>query len=101
MYTMPADTPLDQLDRRIPLSVARWHQHTKICLPPRGTEGVAGGDSAEKEFGTRGRIATREACQAAGGRWFDRVFGWMIHVNLAASSPGAVWEDEPRGMRHR
>jgi hypothetical protein len=100
MYTMPADTPLEQLDRRIPLSIARWHQHTNICLPPRGTGAAAGGDAADAEFGTRGRIVSREECQAAGGRWFDRMFGWMVHVNLFASSPDAVWQDEPGGMRH-
>jgi hypothetical protein len=100
MYTMPADTPLEELDRRIPLSIARWHQHTNLCLPPRG--GQDGGDPAVRaaEFGPRGRIATREACAAAGGRWFPRMFGWMVHVNLFAETEDGVWSDEPGGMRH-
>ena len=27
MYSAPARTSLDELDRRVPLSVARWHEH--------------------------------------------------------------------------
>jgi len=100
MYTMPASAPLEDLDRRIPLSIARWHQHTNICLPPRGADEPEVTEARTQEFGPRGRIATREACQAAGGRWFDRMFGWMVHVNLFASSPDEVWRDKPGGMRH-
>ena len=33
MYSAPADASADQLDAIIPLSVARWHAHTNICLP--------------------------------------------------------------------
>jgi len=36
MYTAPARTSLDALDQRVPLSVARWHEHVNWCLPPRG-----------------------------------------------------------------
>jgi hypothetical protein len=95
MYTMPANTPLEELNRRIPLSIARWHQHTNICLPPRGRSPQA----RPAEFGPRGRIATRDACEAAGGRWVDRMFGWMVHVNLFAGTPEGVWADPPGGMR--
>ena len=98
MYTMPAGTPLEELDRQIPLSIARWHQHTNICLPPRAQG--SGDETGLAEFGPRGRIATREACDAAGGRWIDRMFGWMVHVNLFAGTPEEVWADAPGGMRH-
>ena len=100
MYTMPPDTPLEDLDRRIPLSVARWHQHTNICLPPRGTDDSEAAEDRHSGFGLRGSIATREACEAAGGRWFPRMFGWMVHLNLFASTPDAVWQDDGGGMRH-
>ena len=33
MYSAPADYTHEQLDAMIPLSVARWHAHTNICLP--------------------------------------------------------------------
>ena len=99
MYTMPAAASFEELDRRIPLSIAHWHQHTNICLPPRG-ENVQGMLLHEARFGPRGSIATATACQAAGGRWVPRMFGWMVHVNLFAATPAGVWQDEPGGMRH-
>lgn len=99
MYTAPASLSLDQLDQRIPLSIARWHQHTNICLPPRDADQVAALSGRRPEFGPRGRIATEEACQAAGGRWKTRVFNWMVHVNVFEDS-ARVWADEHGGMRH-
>src|SRR5947208_2916185 len=36
MDSAPARTSLDALDQRVPLSVARWHEHVNWCLPPRG-----------------------------------------------------------------
>jgi hypothetical protein len=100
MYTMPPDARLEDLDRRIPLSVASWHQHTNICLPPRGNNESEAAVGRHSEFGPQGAIATADACAAAGGRWFPRLFGWMVHVNLFASTPDGVWADEPGGMRH-
>ena len=37
MYTAPKSSTDDQLNERVPLSVARWHEHVNICLPQRGT----------------------------------------------------------------
>jgi hypothetical protein len=76
MYTMPKRATEDDLDARIPLSVARWHLHTNLCMPPR--EQVRNADWTK--FGLRGSIATKEACDAAGGRFRPSVFGWMVHV---------------------
>lgn len=97
MYTMPAGASLTDLDDRIPLSVARWHEHTNICLPPRGQERLL--EAGAGDFGARGRISTREACEAAGGRFRERLFGWMVHVNLAADSPAEAFNDDHVGMR--
>lgn len=33
MYTAPARASLAELDRRLPLSIARWHLHTNVCIP--------------------------------------------------------------------
>lgn len=99
MYTAPATATPEQLDSRIPLSIARWHLHTNICLPPRGAEK----DSLNTEgvrFGFRGTVVTREACEAGGGRFFDSMFGWMVHVNLFEPGPGGPWQDDHGGMRH-
>ena len=33
MYTAPRTATLDELNERVPLGVARWHQHTNLCIP--------------------------------------------------------------------
>lgn len=33
MYSAPPNAPPEKLDAIVPLSVARWHAHTNICLP--------------------------------------------------------------------
>jgi hypothetical protein len=76
MYTMPKRASEDQLNERVPLSIASWHLHTNFCLPPRGQ--LLNADYAK--FGFKGSIATQEACDAAGGRFKTSVFGWMVHV---------------------
>lgn len=76
MYTMPKRAKEDHLDKRIPLSVATWHLHTNLCMPPRAQMRTADWT----QFGLRGSIATQEACDAAGGRFHPVIFGWMVHV---------------------
>jgi hypothetical protein len=105
----PKDTPA-QLDRLIPLGIARWHQHTNICLPAGVTEqdvmnGKIGarmrpdissaidgpmqrssmarmrfGYMADPRFGFTGTISTQAECEAVGGNFHPRIFGWMVHV---------------------
>jgi len=76
MYTMPKRATPDQLDQRVPLSIAMWHLHTNLCLPPQ-----SGSKTADwTKFGLKGSIATQDACDAAGGRFRPSVFGWMVHV---------------------
>ena len=36
MYTAPKRFTEDQLNERIPLSIAHWHEHVNLCLPPKG-----------------------------------------------------------------
>lgn len=76
MYTMPKRASEDQLNARVPLSIATWHLHTNLCLPPRGQ--VRSADYTK--FGLKGSIATQDACDAAGGRFMPSIFGWMVHV---------------------
>jgi hypothetical protein len=78
MFTAGAGASLDELDSRVPLSLAQWHLHTSLCLPPKGRGIEMLGKDAR--FGFQGTIATREECDAAGGRFFPRMFGWMVHV---------------------
>jgi hypothetical protein len=88
MYTAPKRATEDELNERVPLSVARWHKHVNFCLPPKGTPIDA---VNRKTFGLDGSIAAPEACEAAGGRWIPQVFGWMVHVYPWESEPEKIW----------
>ena len=76
MYTMPRRASEDQLNERVPLSVAMWHLHTNLCMPQKNEMKTADWT----KFGLKGSIATQEACDAAGGKFHPSVFGWMVHV---------------------
>jgi hypothetical protein len=75
MYTAPRTATLDQLDERVPLSVARWHEHLNLCMPKRNTQ-----SPNWKIFGLEGSISTESACDEAGGRFYPQIFGWMVHI---------------------
>jgi len=93
MYAASPRTSFDQLDARVPLSVARWHEHVNWCVPPLG------GRARWREtrdgrpvFGPKSGIATAEACAAVGGRFVPRIFGWMVHVMaFAGDDPRVIW----------
>jgi hypothetical protein len=103
MYTAPVGFSQDQLNQRIPLSVAQWHQHVNMCRPPKGHEIEMLGKNAK--FGLNGSISTEEDCQAAGGTFLPHVFGWMVHVYPWEKTPDHIWsverqlKDKP-GMDH-
>jgi hypothetical protein len=42
-------------------------------------------------FGPQSPIATRDACDAVGGRFFPSPLGWMVHVNVFAEDANDVW----------
>jgi hypothetical protein len=87
MYTAPRRYTEEQLNERVPLSVARWHKHVNFCLPPLGT--LRNADW--KKFGPAGSIASQDACDAAGGRFIPQVYGWMVHVYPYQTDPDKVW----------
>jgi hypothetical protein len=76
MYTMPKRASEEQLNARVPLSVAMWHLHTNLCMPQKGQFRSADWT----KFGLKGSIASQEACDAANGRFQPVIFGWMVHV---------------------
>jgi hypothetical protein len=86
MYTAPKHFSEDQLDKRIPLSVASWHAHVNLCMPRRGQQ------ADWRRFGFIGSIATAEECDAAGGRFFPQLFGWMVHVYPYEADATLVWK---------
>jgi hypothetical protein len=76
MYTMPKRATEDELNARVPLSIAMWHLHTNLCVPGRGQFQNADWT----KFGLHGTIVSKDACDAAGGRFSPVIFGWMVHV---------------------
>ena len=73
------------------------HQHVNFCLPPKGTPI---GLSNMSEFGLRGSIVTEDACDAANGRWYPVVFGWMVHVYPLEQKPEDIWSVERQASGH-
>lgn len=97
MYTAPARMEEQELDARVPLSIARWHEHVNFCAAPRGHEREYFGP--HPKFGLLGSITTEQECSAAGGRFRPQIFGWMVHVYPDEQSPDAIWSVE-RQMAH-
>src|SRR3954470_8093627 len=92
MYTAPARFTEDQLNERVPLSVAQWHQHVNLCKPPNGQNALM--LQSHPLFGLNGSISTKEACEAAGGTFVPRIFGWMVHLYPYEKSMDAIWSVE-------
>jgi hypothetical protein len=88
LFTAPKAATESQLNDRVPLSIARWHEHVNLCVSPK-RETNHPGDAPK--FGLAGSIATKDACTAAGGRWVPQVFGWMVAVFPFESQPSAIW----------
>jgi hypothetical protein len=96
MYTDRVDAGEDELNGRIPLSVARWHQHINFCKAPEGQKAAYFGPDAK--FGLMGSITTKEACDAAGGEFHPHLFGWMVHVYPYETDSTKVWSvDDDEG----
>jgi hypothetical protein len=87
MYTAPRGVTAEELDGRVPLSVARWHEHVNICMPPR-TQGI---HADWTQFGFGGSIRTAAACREANGRFYPVIFGWMVHIYPFEQNPQQVW----------
>ncbi len=98
MYTDRVDASEEELNDRIPLSISRWHQHVNFCKAPTGHRSEYFGPEAK--FGLRGSIVTQEACEAAGGRFYPHVFGWMVHVYPYETDPKRVWSTNDDDQGH-
>ena len=98
MYTAPKNSNWNELDERIPLSIAQWHAHINMCLPPPEKKTEAWG--AHAKFGLAGSITTRDACEAAGGKFMPQIFGWMVHVYPFEQKPEDIWSVERQAPGH-
>jgi hypothetical protein len=92
MYTAPKRLTEDQLDERVPLSVAQWHEHVNFCAPPAGQKKAMMGP--HPQFGLRGSITTPEACDAVGGTFRPVIFNWMVHVYPFEKGQASIWSVE-------
>ncbi len=87
MYTAPKRADEADLHKRVPLSVAQWHAHVNICLPPKQEAKTADW----KQFGPNGSILTEAECDSVKGRWVPQLSGWMIHVYRFKDAPEQIW----------
>jgi hypothetical protein len=97
MYTAPKRLTQDDLDQRIPLSVAQWHEHVNLCIAPPDRKQESLPPNAK--FGFAGSISTKEACDAAGGNFHPIIFNWMVHLYPNEKTNAEIWSAE-RGHDH-
>jgi hypothetical protein len=92
MYTAPKRFTEDDLNQRIPLSVAQWHEHVNFCRAPEGRrqEMLA----PNPKFGLRGSIVTQAECDANGGEFHSIIFNWMVHLYPLEKDAAQVWSVE-------
>jgi hypothetical protein len=101
MYTAPWTATPEDLDARLPLGIAHWHEHVNFCGPRRGAARQATPRAAAIELARWLRITSKEQCDAAGGRFTPRIFGWMAHAYVfAGTDPKTIWGDEGKGQMH-
>lgn len=101
MYTAPWMATTEELDSRLPLGMAHWHEHVNFCRPSREAM-RAGREKPNAATLLRWlRISSREECEAAGGRFLPRVFGWMAHAYVfAGDSPKTIWGGDGKDQMH-
>jgi hypothetical protein len=98
MYTAPKRFTEDDLNQRIPLSIAQWHEHVNFCAPPQDRRKELFGRNAK--FGLLGSIATKEDCDANGGTIHPIIFNWMVHVYPLEKDTVQIWSVERQAHSH-
>jgi hypothetical protein len=88
MYTAPKRFTEDDLNQRIPLSIAQWHEHVNFCRAPEGKQDTL---APHPRFGLRGSIVTKEECDANGGEFHPIIFNWMVHLYPLEKDPSLIW----------
>jgi hypothetical protein len=98
MYTDAVEADEADLNSRIPLSIARWHQHINFCKAPPDQKALYFGPNAK--FGLLGSIVTKEDCEAAGGEFHPHLFGWMVHVYPYETDAKRIWSTDDDSEGH-
>ena len=101
MYTASKGTSEEDLNARVPLSVAHWHRHVNWCIPTRNAkERWYETKDGRPVFGPLG-VATRDECDAADGRFIPQAFGWMLHATtFAGNDLASIWHDDHMAKDH-
>ena len=101
MYTASKGTSEEDLNARVPLSVAHWHRHVNWCIPTRNAkERWYETKDGRPVFGPLG-VATRDECDAADGRFIPQAFGWMLHATtFAGNDLASVWHADHMAKDH-
>jgi hypothetical protein len=101
MYTASKGTSEEDLNARVPLSIAHWHRHVNWCIPKRNAkERWYETKDGRPVFGPLG-VATREECDTAGGRFIPQAFGWMLHATtFAGNDLNSIWRDDHMAKDH-
>jgi hypothetical protein len=92
MYTAPKQFTEDDLNQRVPLSIAQWHEHVNFCLPALGHWREM--RDPNPKFGMKGSIATEADCSAAGGHFIPLVYNWMVHVYPLEKYEAQIWSTD-------
>jgi hypothetical protein len=89
MCTAPKRYTEDDLNQRIPLSVAQWHEHVNLCAAPQGRKREM--LEPNPKFGLRGSITTQAECDANGGEFHPVIFNWMVHLYPQEKDAARIW----------
>ena len=89
MYTAPKRFSEDDLNQRIPLSIAQWHEHVNFCAAPQGRKQEMLGPNPK--FGLKGSITTQAECDANGGVFRPVIFNWMVHLYPLEKDAAQIW----------
>jgi hypothetical protein len=102
MYMARYGATDEELNARIPLSIAQWHVHLNMCVPPQPEE--RNWLMGDPTFGLDGSITTEGACTAAGGHFRPHLSGWMIHIYPFETDPAKIWAagmGDDHGVEHK
>jgi len=98
MYTAPKRMSENDLNKRIPLSVAQWHEHVNLCVPPKDRRQELWGP--HPQFGLNGSITTKQDCDIAGGKFYPVIFNWMVHVYPFEKDKQSIWDVDRQHDHH-
>ena len=95
MYSALPGATSAELDARLPISVAHWHEHVNFCAP-RPDSVRAGAVPTDSATLTKWlKITSSDRCNTAGGIFLPRLFGWMAHAYLFGKlDTRSVWGGE-------